>query len=185
MPSSKDPIINRRKAREWRLANPDKHREANRLWAAQKRRCQNLDERNVAHRKAKQRDPARYLHQHAKHRAKAAGVPFDLEICDIIVPEVCPVLGHPFEWGHGKMGWRNMRAPSLDRIKPQLGYVRGNVRVISNRANHLKSNGTISEFRAVLAYMEREGANQELEEQIRVYVDQNVVALAQRQLPLL
>ena len=58
-----------------------------------------------------------------------------------------------------------MNSPSLDRIRPQLGYVAGNVRVISNRANHLKSNGTISEFEAVLAYMKREGANMSLNEQ--------------------
>jgi hypothetical protein len=37
MPSSKDPEINRQKAAEWRLANPERHLKANREWAAKKR----------------------------------------------------------------------------------------------------------------------------------------------------
>lgn len=45
-------------------------------------------------------------------------------------------------------------SPSLDRLIPAKGYVKGNVRVISRRANCLKSNGTLEEFRAVMAYME-------------------------------
>jgi len=37
MPSSKDPVINRQKAKEYRLAHPDWHRKANREWVAKKR----------------------------------------------------------------------------------------------------------------------------------------------------
>ena len=46
------------------------------------------------------------------------------------------------------------RTPSLDRFVPNLGYVKGNIRVISFRANRLKSDATIDEMRQVLAYME-------------------------------
>jgi len=35
--------------------------------------------------------------------------------------------------------------------------VKGNVQVISNRANHLKNNGTLEEFRAIVQYMELYG----------------------------
>ena len=41
-------------------------------------------------------------------------------------------------------------SPSLDRIVPELGYVKGNIRVISNRANHLKSDATLEEHRKIL-----------------------------------
>jgi hypothetical protein len=156
---------NRAWMKQWAAAHPDEKREANREWAAAKRARQTLDERNAAHRKAKERDPIHYLLHHAKHRANSLGIPFDLTREDLVMPEVCPVFGTPFEWGHGKMGWRNMHAPSLDKIKPQLGYVRGNVRIISTRANHVKGNATIEEMKAVLAYMEREGANRTLLEQ--------------------
>lgn len=159
MPSSKDPIINRQKAREWRLANPDKHREANRIWLRKKRAGMSPSERQQFDLQNKRANPQYYLWNHAKQRAARAGLPFDLTVEDIVIPEVCPVLGIKLEWGVGVRGWRNMWAPSLDKIKPERGYVRGNVMIISNRANHLKSNGSIAEFEAVLAYMRRVGAH--------------------------
>lgn len=36
--------------------------------------------------------------------------------------------------------------PSLDKIIPKLGYVKGNVWVVSNKANRIKSNATIEEL---------------------------------------
>lgn len=166
MPSSKDPVVNRRKAQEYRLAHPEWHRRTNREWAAKKRSRQTHDERNEPYRKGKRRDPIGYLLKHAMYRAARLGIPFGLTREDLVMPAVCPVLGLPFEWGTGQVGWRNMRSPSLDRIKPQLGYVRGNVEIISNRANHLKSNGTISEIEAVLAYMKMRGCNEDLDAQL-------------------
>lgn len=44
-------------------------------------------------------------------------------------------------------------SPSLDRVIPELGYVPGNVIVISWRANNLKRDATIEELEAVIAYM--------------------------------
>jgi hypothetical protein len=161
MPSSKDPVINRRKAKEYRLAHPEWHRRVNREWARKKRASLSVEDRQQVDLKYKKADPAGYLLNHAKQRANKLGILFDLGREDIVVPDVCPVFGNPFEWGVGQKGWRNMWSPSLDRIKPELGYVRGNVMVISNRANHLKSNGSISEFEAVLAYMRNVGANAE------------------------
>jgi hypothetical protein len=165
MPSSKDPIVNRQKAREWRLKNPDKHRTANRLWKQRKDAGLGKEGRAVRDRLAKERDPIGYLLDHARKRAAKLRVPFDLKREDLVMPPFCPVLGADFEWGRGQMGWRNLWAPSLDRIKPQLGYVSGNVTIISNRANHLKSNGTIAEFECVLEYMKRVGANKNRLEQ--------------------
>lgn len=36
--------------------------------------------------------------------------------------------------------------PSLDKIIPKLVYVKGNVWVVSNKANRIKSNATIEEL---------------------------------------
>jgi hypothetical protein len=41
----------------------------------------------------------------------------------------------------------------VDRIVPRRGYVRGNVAVISMRANRLKSNMTLDELFGLLDYM--------------------------------
>jgi hypothetical protein len=44
-------------------------------------------------------------------------------------------------------------SPSLDRLVPALGYVIGNIHVISNRANTLKNNASIKELECVIEYM--------------------------------
>ena len=88
-----------------------------------------------------------------RHRAKKLGIPFNLTKEDLIVPEICPVLGIPLILKGGATGRVNPNNPSVDRIRPSLGYVKGNVRVISLRANHLKSDATIEELNKVLAYM--------------------------------
>jgi hypothetical protein len=85
----------------------------------------------------------------ARKRAIALGLPFLIEPEHIVIPERCPVLGFPLTTD----GPRDTRA-SLDRIVPSLGYVPGNVRVISFRANRIKSDATPDELRAVLAYSE-------------------------------
>ena len=85
----------------------------------------------------------------ARKRALALSLPFDIEPEDILVPDVCPVLGINLVL----RGTRDA-APSLDRLIPALGYVKGNIRVISFRANRLKSDASVDEIRKVLAYME-------------------------------
>jgi hypothetical protein len=154
----RDPEKFRARTKAYNDAHPEWKRESGKLWMRKKRAALGETGRREQRIREKTRDPVGYLLDHARARAKKVGVPFDLSREDIVMPERCPVLGIEFKWGTGAMGWRNMASPSLDRIIPRLGYVRGNVRVISNRANHLKSNGTISEFEAVLAYMKREGA---------------------------
>lgn len=79
----------------------------------------------------------------ARARARKRGIPFDLLLEDIVIPPVCPVLGLP------------MDRPSLDRFDPTRGYTPDNIRVISTRANTLKSDGTVAELELVLAYMRR------------------------------
>ncbi|WP_205196269.1 hypothetical protein [Brevundimonas huaxiensis] len=78
--------------------------------------------------------PAVALHSRARQRAARRGLPFNLTVSDVIVPTVCPALGVPIVIGES----RSPFSPSLDRIRPNLGYVRGNTRVISDKANRLK-----------------------------------------------
>lgn len=81
----------------------------------------------------------------ARHRAKKL-IPFTIGRDDIVIPEFCPILGLRLYYGT----WTdNHCSPSLDRIEPRLGYVPGNVRVISNRANILKRDATARELLAV------------------------------------
>ena len=80
----------------------------------------------------------------AKKRAKDKSLPFNLELPDIVVPEKCPFLEIPLVVNKGLGALPN--SPSLDRIIPKLGYVKGNVQVISNKANVMKSSATLEEF---------------------------------------
>jgi hypothetical protein len=74
----------------------------------------------------------------AKARVTKSGVPFDIEISDIIIPEFCPILGIPLVVHKGRAGGEP-NSPALDRVDNTLGYVKGNIMVISHLANMMKS----------------------------------------------
>ena len=99
-----------------------------------------------------------------KYRAKQNNVPFNLSLEDIVMPKTCPVLGIEIRQlsvdDEPSKGY-HPNAPSLDRIIPELGYVKGNVRVISARANLLKNDATISELELVLQDLKRLHERQE------------------------
>ena len=86
-----------------------------------------------------------------KSRAKRNGIDFTIDEADIKVPETCPILGMVLDVLPGKGSGYHPTSPSLDRINPAYGYVKGNVRVISARANLLKNNATSAELKLVLA----------------------------------
>jgi hypothetical protein len=88
-----------------------------------------------------------------KSRAKSNNIPFDLTLEDISIPDTCPVLGIPLRASTGRQGY-HPHSPSLDRLVPEDGYTRGNVRVISARANLLNNDATVEELRAVLSDLE-------------------------------
>lgn len=60
-----------------------------------------------------------------------------------ITPERCPVFGFAFEGGSGGF---IPTAPSADRIDPAKGYVRGNIQIISMKANAMKANASSDEL---------------------------------------
>lgn len=85
----------------------------------------------------------RALWGYAKYRSSKNGLEFTITPSDIFVPSCCPVLGTEFKRGDV------YKAPSLDRIDSSRGYVKGNVIVVSRRANVLKSNATLAELQAL------------------------------------
>jgi hypothetical protein len=94
-------------------------------------------------------DPRLRMLVNAKHRAKKRGIPFDLTLADLgSVPSVCPALGIPIS----PLGGRDNR-PEIDRLIPAKGYVRGNVVIISSRANRIKNDGTLAELTAITKWL--------------------------------
>lgn len=84
------------------------------------------------------------MYRRAKSRAKEKSLPFNIVPSDIVIPEVCPVFGYPLIVHTQSGGWND--SPSLDRIIPELGYVKGNIQVISGLANRMKANASPREL---------------------------------------
>lgn len=116
----------------WRRENPEKYARNMNYWRL--------------------KNPAESLYLKAKSRAKRRGIEFNIDKEDVVVPDICPVLGIKIIPGSTAV---NRNSPSLDRIDNSKGYVKGNVAVISHRANHLKNSGTIEEHEMIAAWMKR------------------------------
>lgn len=136
------------KSRKWNEANLDRH-------AANQRAYR---ERNVDGYNQYQRDRAdTYVGQRliyaAKARAKKKGLDFDLTIEDISIPTHCPILH--IELSRGTKESKDS-APSLDRINPKRGYIKGNVQVISWRANRIKNDASREEVALLLEWFNKQ-----------------------------
>ena len=156
----KDPENQREHGRKYYEANKEKKREYGRkYYEANKEKKREYNREYHEANKEKLREYSRKYREanvemgmfhSSKKRAKKKGLPFDLTIEELEVPEKCPILGLELKVGNDSS--REI-SPSLDRIVPELGYVKGNIRVISHRANRLKSDASIEELEAILKYM--------------------------------
>lgn len=97
-------------------------------------------------------DAVNILYTNIKSRAKRRGMEFTIEKKDIVIPDICPVLGISLE-RESRDKWRN--GPSVDRIDNTKGYIPENITVVSRRANILKKDATIDELRKLADYYER------------------------------
>lgn len=98
-----------------------------------------------------------YQTMREKFRAKKAnavrlGKPWDIEFGDLEFPVNCPVLDIELNY------FAEVRAensPSFDCLDPTKGYVKGNVIVMSWRANRIKNDGTAKEHRQIAQFIEQ------------------------------
>ena len=90
-----------------------------------------------------------------RERAKRRGLKCTITIEDIesVMVDVCPVLDIPLTVN--ELGSSRDNSYSLDRIDNNKGYVPGNIQIISVKANTMKSNATLEELEALVAYMRR------------------------------
>ncbi len=103
--------------------------------------------------------------QNAKKNARRKKVPFDLTpefVASLKVPEYCPVLGIKIiSQPSGEQ--RNDNTPSIDKFYPDLGYVEGNVQIISWKANALKRDGSPEEWEKIAEWCKKEDIKKRLE----------------------
>lgn len=125
--------------KKWNQNNPERLREIS---------------REYYHRKKLENPREFYAKKIWKERRRVSlknGVPFEisLEYLLSLPSNTCPVFGVTLEWGTG-----SDHTASLDKIKPSLGYVEGNIVWMSFRANSLKRDATVEEVRQLLSWYE-------------------------------
>jgi hypothetical protein len=128
----------RQELNEW----AKEYRKTNAEWsrAAQKR----------ARKKLKETKPEHLIWMETKKRAKKRDIPFDIEASDIVIPKFCPILKIELSFGNGRV---HDSSPSLDRIVPEKGYVKGNCFIISSKANRMKQENTLETLELIINYI--------------------------------
>lgn len=91
-----------------------------------------------------------------QYRAKKKGLECTVVAEDIIVPDFCPVFGMKLVPGLGEKARNSPSSPSVDRFDNNKGYTKENIRIISQRANALKSDATLEEMERLVKYMKGE-----------------------------
>lgn len=106
-------------------------------------------------------NPYRQIYYVSKKRALAKGIPFTLTREDYKelyanCPKLCPVLG--IKINHSEIGstkHQTDNSPSIDRITPSKGYVKGNVMIISALANRIKTDASIDQIKKVYEFLKK------------------------------
>ena len=133
------------KSKQWRLDNLEKYK------AYQiKYREKNRDKFNEAQKTWGKNNPEKAILTKTKTRAKKNGTEFNIDINDIRIPEKCPILNIPiireFKGGGDKNKGPRATSPSIDRLDNTKGYVKGNIQIISHKANAMKNNASPEEL---------------------------------------
>lgn len=99
-----------------------------------------------------ERKPELHILSRLKSRCKQRNLSFDLDEQDIIIPQFCPILGIPLKFNSSLQD----DSVSVDRIDPKQGYIRGNIMIMSMRANRIKTDATIEELEKVLHFLKQQ-----------------------------
>ena len=132
--------------RKARLNNPEKYKKTDKQRYQKRKEAQCLQQKEQ-----RVLRPENYILKQVKSRAKRLGTDFNLEVEDIVIPKFCPILGLELKISSGT---HSPESPSLDRVDNSLGYIKGNVRVISFKANRYKSDLSLIQIKSLLDYVE-------------------------------
>lgn len=114
----------------------------------------NQEKNNQIKARIRSEHPLWHIFYGARQRARKRRVPFTITFDEITWPTHCPILGIELKtyFGQRRACGPRWDSFSLDRIKPELGYVPGNVIVVSMRANRIKSDATIEELQKIARF---------------------------------
>jgi hypothetical protein len=97
----------------------------------------------------------RWLLERIRAKCKTGNIPFNLTINDLDIPDTCPVFGMPLKFGISRgQSYRGPAedSPSVDRIDPDKGYTKGNIVIVSWRANRMKMNASLNELQTLASF---------------------------------
>ena len=102
------------------------------------------------------KDPFLSLERVKRSECKKKGFNYNLdyEFLKNLWTGVCPITGEEITIGNSGRG--SHQSGHLDRLKPEFGYVKGNVLYISGRMNRIKLNATSEELRKIADWMDRQ-----------------------------
>jgi len=97
--------------------------------------------RSRNHQAYRRGNPSKYMMTSIQKSARKRNLDFNLTIEDFYIPEVCPILGVPFDYDVTNL------CPSVDRLDNTKGYIKGNVCIMSTLANRMKFQADFSLWR--------------------------------------
>lgn len=153
---------------KWKREHPESVKTTHQIYYAENRerilekdrrwRSANIEKNRARQRKFNRLQPwENKAATNCNARAREKGVPRGMKGSDLLdpntgkLPEFCPIFPHirlDYAQGSDRRLWA-----SVDRKVPELGYVSGNVWVISMAANTWKSNGSTPAERAIINKM--------------------------------
>jgi hypothetical protein len=110
--------------------------------AERRRKCNAYAAKTKPWKSRRERRPVAYLLNVARQRCNRTGTEFCITEADLTMPTHCPLLGTLLDTYAESVDVH----PSIDRKNPALGYVPGNVWIISHRANRIKSDASSEEL---------------------------------------
>jgi hypothetical protein len=122
--------LRKEKRKEYKEANKERYRQVQNEWRS--------------------REPRRIMVYSARERSKHLGIECTISVEDIEMPTHCPILGIKLDFSRRR---QKPASPSLDRVDVTKGYVPGNVRVVSQKANRLKNDLTPETIQKISDYM--------------------------------
>lgn len=122
--------------KQWRLDNPDKMQSYRKVFNEYRKKWQK--EWTI-------KNPEKTILRKTKVKAKRYNQEFNLTIEDITIPEFCPYLNIKLETNNRTPNLDSL--PSIDRIDNTKGYIKGNIQIISYKANRCKNNLSVPELK--------------------------------------
>lgn len=112
--------------------------------------CKSLND-SFSHQKNRVAKPEKAIFFSTKRRAKIEGINFNLEESDIFIPDKCPILDIKLQM-HSDYARDN--SPSIDRLIPNKGYIKGNCFIISYKANRMKQDNSLEDLEKIVKYIQ-------------------------------